>query len=135
MPAGGEVYTCGPEPMLNALLDAGSHLRSGAIRFERFTPATDLEHAPNAAFEIELRSTGAVYTVASERTILDVLSAEGIRVDSGCSEGLCGSCITNVLDGEIDHRDGVLSPEEQATNEFMCVCVSRARSRRLVLDL
>jgi vanillate O-demethylase ferredoxin subunit len=135
VPAGGDVYTCGPEPMLNAVLDAGQALSSGAIRFERFAAASDLEHAPNEAFEIEVGSTGAVFEVGAEDTILHVLKANGIDVDFGCSEGLCGSCITDVLSGDIDHRDGVLSPEEQETNSFMCVCVSRARSRRLVLDL
>jgi vanillate O-demethylase ferredoxin subunit len=135
MPMGADIYTCGPEPMLNAVLDAGSALRGGAINFERFTATADMEHAPNEVFEIEVESTGAVYTVTEERTILDVLQENGIHVDFGCSEGLCGSCMVDVVSGEVDHRDSILSPEEQATNEFLCTCVSRALSQRLVLKL
>lgn len=135
MPMGGDVYTCGPEPMLNAVLEAGSALRGGSIHFERFATAANMERVPNEAFEIEVQSTGAVYTVTRERTILEVLQENGIHVDFGCSEGLCGSCMVDVVSGEVDHRDSILSPEEQEANEFMCTCVSRARSERLVLKL
>ncbi|RJE84969.1 PDR/VanB family oxidoreductase [Paracoccus onubensis] len=135
IPAGGDVYTCGPEPMLQAVLEAGTGLRGGSIHFERFAASADMAHAPNEIFEVELESSGAVYQVAKDQTILEVLRGHGIHVDYGCSEGLCGSCMIDVVSGEIDHRDSVLSPEEQATNEFMCVCVSRARSKRLVLRL
>lgn len=135
MPMGGEIYACGPEPMLNAVLDAGTALRGGTIHLERFAAVTDMEHAPNEVFEVELESSGAVYTVTKDQTILEVLRDNGVELDYGCSEGLCGSCMVDVVEGEVDHRDGILTPEEQATNEFMCVCVSRARSRRLVLRL
>ncbi|SIS66199.1 PDR/VanB family oxidoreductase [Paracoccus saliphilus] len=135
MQAGGDVYTCGPEPMLQAVLKAGTGLRGGSIHFERFAASSEMDHAPNGVFEIEMESNGAVYTVTKEQTILEVLRDHGIHVDYGCSEGLCGSCMVDVASGEVDHRDSVLSPEEQATNEFMCVCVSRALSKRLVLRL
>lgn len=135
VPAGGDIYTCGPEPMLQAVLDAGTGLRGGSIHFERFAASADMEHAPNAVFEVEIESSGAVFQVTENQTILGVLRDNGIHVDYGCSEGLCGSCIVDVASGDIDHRDAVLSPEEQAANEFMCLCVSRARSRRLVLRL
>lgn len=135
IPMSGDIYTCGPEPMLNAVFESGSALRGGTIHFERFTAATDMEHAPNETFEIEVESTGAVYTVSKEQTILEVLQENGIHVDYGCSEGLCGSCMVDVVEGEVDHRDGILSPEEQATNEYMCVCVSRAQSKKLLLRL
>jgi ferredoxin len=62
------------------------------------------------------------------------MAEAGVLIPSTCREGICGSCETTVLQGEIDHRDSVLSPEERATNDTMMVCVSRARSPRLVLD-
>ncbi len=135
MPMGADVYTCGPEPMLNAVLESGSALRGGAIHFERFAAASDIEHAPNDSFEVEVQSTGAVYKVSTDETILDVLRTNGVHVDFGCSEGLCGSCMVDVVEGEVDHRDGILTPEEQASNSFLCTCVSRAKSDRLVLAL
>lgn len=135
LPVDSDIYTCGPEPMLNAVLDAGTAMRGGTIHFERFSAITDADHGESAGFEIELASNGAVYQVSPQETILEVLKTNGVHVDVGCSEGLCGSCMVDVVEGEIDHRDGILTPEEQATNSYMCTCVSRAKGTRLVLDL
>ena len=60
---------------------------------------------------------------------------EGVEIDFGCMEGVCGACMTDVLDGEIEHRDSILTEKEQAANSTMCVCVSRSLSPKLVLDL
>lgn len=135
LPVGSDVYACGPEPMLNAVLEAGASLRGGTIHFERFAAAAEADHGENTEFEVEIKSSGSVFTVAAEQTILQVLKANGVPVDFGCAEGLCGSCIVNVVEGEVDHRDGILTPEEQATNEYLCTCVSRAKGKRLILDL
>lgn len=134
VPPGGDVYACGPERMLNAVQDGRSLLRGGKVHLERFV-ARERDFAPKEAFEIEVQSSGAVYKVARDQTILQVLRDQGVQVDCGCTEGLCGSCIVDVVSGEVDHRDSVLSPEEQASHEFLCVCVSRALSSRLVLGL
>ncbi|MFC4352186.1 PDR/VanB family oxidoreductase [Fodinicurvata halophila] len=135
LPVGGDVYVCGPEPMLDEVLNTGSELRGGAIRFERFAAAATFAQAPNDSFEVELQASGKVLTIGPEESILDVLREHGVPVEFGCHEGLCGTCMVDVVDGEVDHRDGVLSPDEQETNAFMCVCVSRAKSERLVLQL
>lgn len=135
LPVGADIYTCGPEPMLNAVLEHSSGLRGGSIHFERFAAAADIAHDPNGSFDVEIQSTGQILKVGPDETILNVLQQHGISVEFGCSEGLCGSCIVDVISGDVDHRDGVLSPEEQDTNEFMCVCVSRAMSEKLVLKL
>lgn len=135
LPVDSDIYTCGPEPMLNAVLDTSSALRGGTIHFERFAAITDADHGESSSFEIEVKSSGAVYQVGAEDTILEVLKSNGVHVDFGCSEGLCGSCMVDVVEGEVDHRDGILTPEEQATNSYLCTCVSRAKGKRLVLDL
>ena len=135
LPVNSDIYTCGPEPMLNAVVDAGRAMRGGTIHFDRFSAAADVDQGEKAGFEVELSSTGAVFQIGAEDTILDVLKANGVPVEFGCSEGLCGSCIVDVIDGEVDHRDGILTPEEQATNSYMCTCVSRAKGDRLILDL
>jgi len=135
VPVGGDVYACGPGPLLDAVVKAGSGLRGGAIHIERFVTAAEFSSAPSRTFEIEVQSSGKVLTVGPDETILGVLRNNGIVVEFGCSEGLCGTCIVDVAEGEVEHRDGVLSPEEQATNSLMCVCVSRAKSARLVLRL
>ncbi len=135
MPAGSDVYVCGPEPMLNAVLEAGSVMRGGAIHFERFAVASDIEYAENTGFDVKLASSGQVLRVSESETILSVLRDNDIPVEFGCSEGLCGSCIVDVVEGEVDHRDGILTPEEQATDAYMCTCVSRAKGAMLTLDL
>lgn len=135
VPPGGDVYCCGPEPMLNAVLAAEGELCGGKVRLERFAAASNADAAPKAGFEVELVSCGTVLPVGPEQSILGVLRDHGLPIEFGCAEGLCGACMTDVIEGEIDHRDGVLTPEEQAGNAFMCICVSRARSARLVLDL
>lgn len=135
LPVDSDVYTCGPEPMLNAVLEAGTAMRGGTIHFERFAAASDAQHGETEGFEVELKSTGAVYQVGADDTILSVLQSNGVPVEFGCSEGLCGSCIVDVIDGEVDHRDGILTPEEKAESAYLCTCVSRAKGARLVLDL
>lgn len=135
MPVDGDLYCCGPEPMLDAVLDAGRQLRGGTIHFERFAAAAAIDTAPKREFEIRIASTGQRLPVSADETILDVLRGAGHPVEFGCSEGLCGACMVDVIEGEIDHRDGVLSPEEQQANACMCICVSRAKSPVLTLDL
>lgn len=131
-PADSLIYACGPEPMLKALMDAN---QNHDLHYERFTLSEENKNKESAGFEVKINSSGEVFTVEADQTILEVLENNGIDVPTGCTEGVCGTCITDVLEGEIDHRDEVLSDDEKASNEFMCVCVSRAKSKQLVLDL
>jgi vanillate O-demethylase ferredoxin subunit len=126
------IYTCGPEPMLNAVMNA---VQNHELHFERFSAASDKKEIKNKAFEVKINSSGALFQVGADQTILSVLRENGVEVDSGCAEGVCGTCITDVLEGEIDHRDEILSDDEKNSNEYMCVCVSRAKSKQIVLDL
>ena len=87
------------------------------------------------AFEVELASTGRTLTVPPDRSILQVVEDAGLNVLSSCQEGTCGTCETTVLAGEVDHRDSLLTPDEQAANDTMFICVSRAACPKLVLDL
>ena len=82
-----------------------------------------------------LARTGRSVVVPAERPILDVLLEAGVDVLSDCREGICGTCEVDVLDGEVDHRDFVLTESESAANTCLMVCVSRSRSPRLTLDL
>ena len=130
------IYTCGPEPMLNKIIDVvDKHTEKHQLHLERFTLATEEAEKENTPFEVKINSSGAVYTVNEDETILTVLSDNGVDVPSACAAGLCGTCITDVLEGDIDHRDGILSDDEKASNEYMCVCISRAKSAQITLDL
>jgi ferredoxin-NADP reductase len=129
-----DVYCCGPAPLMQAVKEASGHWPSGRVHFEYFAaPAVDWP--PNTAFEVELSRQGQVVEVPRDRTILQVLRANGTDVPSACEEGVCGTCEVRVLAGEPEHRDMLLSEAERAAGRTMMVCVSRARSRRLVLDI
>ena len=125
------VYACGPEGMLAALAE----LVPGAdrLRVEHFS-APAVEYEPGGAFAVRLARSGQEFTVEPEQSVLEVLRDAGVDVISDCEEGICGSCETTVLEGEIEHRDHILTPQERAKNDCMMTCVSRAACALLVLD-
>lgn len=128
-------YVCGPEVMLTAVRKASEELAIGSVTFERFAAVPSQEPVQGHPFEVVLNSCDEVLQVPADKSILRVLQEAGRDVDWGCSEGVCGTCITDVLAGEIEHRDSILSEDERRAGDCMCLCVSRARGDRLVLDL
>lgn len=86
-------------------------------------------------FEVRLARSGRVVPVLEDQSVLDALAAHGVEVISSCAQGVCGTCVTRVLEGEPDHWDMYLTPEEQAANDQFCPCISRSKSAVLVLDL
>ena len=110
------------------------------IRLSDIAAQTHSEVLPASAaeeksFEVELASSGEVLVVGPNEFLIDVLHSAGYQVACSCTQGMCGSCLTPVLSGEPDHRDFILSDADHAANDLMTVCVSRAKSKRLVLDL
>lgn len=89
----------------------------------------------DVSFEVVIASSGRVVVVPSDQTVVQALAAAGVEVMTSCQQGVCGTCLTPVLEGECDHRDSYLTPEEHAANDLFTPCCSRARSARLVLDL
>jgi ferredoxin-NADP reductase len=128
------IYCCGPQPLLDAVQRASAHWPEDALHFEHFVPVQQ-DHPTNQPFEVELSESGVVLEVPADKSILQVVDEAGIDVLSSCAEGTCGTCETVVLSGEVDHRDSVLTPSEQAANRCMMICVSRAACPRLVLEL
>ncbi len=129
------VYCCGPEPLLRAVQDECASKAACTVRVERFTPAELPDTTDDSAFEVELAQTGSTINVAPGVSILTAAEEAGAFVTSSCEEGTCGSCETVVLAGVPEHRDSVLNDTQRATGTSMMICVSRAVSRRLVLDL
>ncbi|WP_326836027.1 PDR/VanB family oxidoreductase [Amycolatopsis rhabdoformis] len=125
------VYCCGPEPLLAAV---ESVCPPDRLRVERFHPRV-VSAAASGSFEVLASLSGQTVEVSATESILDALDLAGVGVPSSCREGTCGTCETPVLDGEVDHRDSVLTAEERAAGKSMMICVSRARSARLVLDV
>jgi tetrachlorobenzoquinone reductase len=89
----------------------------------------------DTAFKVILQRTGKTFDIPADASILEILELEGIAVASSCQEGVCGTCETQILSGEIDHRDMVLSDSEKAANKSMMICCSRAKGVSLTLDL
>jgi len=131
-PVSTPIYCCGPAHYLEAIEQlAGAR----PLHLERFEAKA--KHAPvfDEPFEVELELSGETLVVPPGRSILDVVEEAGVFVLSSCREGTCGTCETPVLEGEVDHMDSILTPTEQARNDVMYICVSRAACPRLVLDL
>lgn len=128
------VYCCGPEPLIAAVEAALPE--TSMLRVERFrAPSAPVPATSDEGFDVVCAGSGARVRVPPRVTVLDALAGAGVEVPNSCREGVCGTCETKVLSGEPDHRDFLLSPEEQAAGGTMLICVSRCRSAELVLDL
>ncbi len=132
---GSKVYVCGPGPLLAAVEAATVDWPAGTVRFERFVAATQPPPARSGPFTVDLARSGASIVVSPHESVLEAVAKAGCPVLSSCSQGICGTCEVAVLDGIPDHRDSLLTDEERAANDRMFVCVSRAVTDRLVLDL
>lgn len=127
-------YCCGPAPMLDTFEAACAGLGLADAHIERFAAAPAPAEA-TAACTVVLEKTGRSVEVKAGTSILQALLDQKIDVPYSCMEGVCGSCETRVLAGEIDHRDGLLSAAEKARGDVMMICVSGCKGPRLVLDL
>lgn len=141
---GRHLYVCGPFAMIDAVFDAARAMGWPAdyLHSERFAapePSGDACDLPEAridtAFEVELASTGRRVAVAANQTVCKALAAVGVVIPVSCEQGVCGSCLTRVLDGIPEHRDWLLSEAEQRAGDVFTPCCSRSQTPLLVLDL
>jgi vanillate O-demethylase ferredoxin subunit len=129
------LYLCGPQPFMDAVrASASPDWPVAAIHIEYFTPLAKAASV-DPQFSVKLASDGRVFIIPANKTIAQVLEENGKSVELSCGEGICGTCITTVLDGLPDHRDQVLTDEEKRSGRLMTICCSRALSPQLVLDL
>jgi vanillate monooxygenase ferredoxin subunit len=133
---GVHLYVCGPTGFMEVVLTAAREAGwpDGRLHREYFGGlATSL--VDDGAFEVQLASSGAVIRVTNGQSVVAALAAAGVSVPVSCEQGVCGTCLTRVLEGTPDHRDLYLTPDEQARCDQFTPCCSRAKSARLVLDL
>lgn len=130
------LYVCGPKGFMDAVLSTAQAAGwpTTQLHYEFFAAEVE-RRADDASFEVEVASTGQVVRVTPEQTVVQALESIGVCIQTSCEQGVCGTCITRVLQGEPDHRDLYLTEEEQAANDQFLPCCSRARSHRIVLDL
>jgi ferredoxin-NADP reductase len=132
-PSDAHLYCCGPAGMLNAFLGLTRDRPDDHVHVERFIAEAEL--ATDGGYVVELARSGLTLTVEPGMTLLDTLLDAGLDVPFACTEGVCGTCETRVLDGIPDHRDHFLSNAEKAGNRSIMLCCSGSKTGRLVLEL
>lgn len=133
---GTQVYLCGPAGFINFVLQTaeGMGWPKEQLHLEYFANAPQ-DTAADRAFQVKLASSGKTYDVAADQTVTQALAAQGVEILTSCEQGVCGTCITRVLEGECDHRDMYFNDAEKARNDQFTPCCSRAKGAVLVLDL
>jgi len=133
--AGTRIYACGPARLIDELESLAQGWPEGVLHFEHFHAEASLDPAKEHGFVAELKDSGTSVEVAPDQTLLQALQAAGYDVPCDCNEGLCGTCEVAVVEGDVDHRDKVLSKSERAACTRMMACCSRAAGQRIVLAL
>lgn len=133
---GVHLYVCGPKGFMDAVLQTAraSGWPEAQLHYEFFSAEVQ-KSADDASFDVKLASSGRVVRVAADQTVVKALALAGVDVPMSCEQGVCGTCLTRVLEGVPDHKDMYLTPEEQAANDQFTPCCSRSKSALLVLDL
>jgi vanillate O-demethylase ferredoxin subunit len=131
------VYVCGPTGFMNWILNTArtAGWPESQLHVEYFSNALAQASNESPSFEVQVGVNGPVLTVEPEQSIANVLRANGVYIPTSCEQGICGTCLTNVLEGIPEHRDQFLTEGERAANTMIMPCCSRAKSSRLVLDL
>lgn len=130
------LYCCGPQALMQKVRELTKDHPLTHLHFESFS--SNIAHSKisdELGFTVELSRQGKVFNVSAGQSIIDCLEVNGVVVPSVCREGLCGACECTIVEGEVDHRDQILTEAEKEANQTMMICVSRAKGNRLILDL
>ncbi|MEF9897590.1 MAG: PDR/VanB family oxidoreductase [Pseudomonas sp.] len=130
------LYVCGPGGFMQHVLDSAKAQgwQESCLHREYFA-AAPVDTDNDGSFSVQVGSTGQVFEVPADQTVVQVLERHGIAIAMSCEQGICGTCLTRVLDGVPEHRDLFLTEEEQALNDQFTPCCSRAKTPLLVLDI
>lgn len=134
--AGRHLYVCGPQRFIDAVLETARGLGwpEDALHWEHFG-AAPADTSGDTAFTVKIASSGQEVEVPADTTVLKALLDAGIQIPMACDQGVCGTCLTRVISGEVEHRDQYLTDEEREANDQFLPCCSRAKSACLVLDI
>lgn len=130
---GTHLYCCGPRRLMQGVRAATEHWPVGTVHFEDFGTSEHVSAGGEKSFTVRLARAGVTVNVPVGVSILDALRERGLPAPSSCESGTCGSCRVGLLSGVAEHRDYVLDDDEH--DSAIMICVSRARSDELVLDL
>ena len=131
------VYVCGPQAFMDAVLAAAraAGVAEDRLHWEYFSADAAQPRADDGSFEVVLQNSGKTIRVEAGQTIVQACEQVGVDVMVSCEQGVCGTCITSVIEGIPDHRDVYLTPQEQADGRVIMPCCSRSKTPKLVLDL
>ena len=134
--AGLHLYVCGPKGFMDAVLSSAraQGWPEAQLHYEFFS-AEVVKSDDDASFDVKLASSGRVIKVLADQSVTQALFAAGVDVPTSCEQGVCGTCLTRVIEGVPDHKDMYLTPDEQAANDQFMPCCSRSKSPLLVLDI
>ena len=134
--AGTHIYVCGPTGFIDYVVNTAKAKgwTTEQVHLEYFG-AAEVDTSGDESFEVKIASTGQTFTVPADKSITQVLDENDVFVPVSCEEGVCGTCLVRVLEGEPEHRDLYLTDAEHAANDQMTPCCSRSKSSVLVLDL
>jgi ferredoxin-NADP reductase len=128
------LYVCGPQGFMDWMIntaEAAGHAKANVHR-EYFS--ADIDQS-GGGFDVVAKRSGVTVRVEAGNTIAKALALAGVKIEVKCEEGVCGTCVTDVLDGVPDHRDMFLTDEEREEGTMICACCSRASSPTLILDI
>lgn len=131
-PEATSLYVCGPQGFMDAVIDAASSWNPTDVHREYFSVNED--HENDSSFKVMIKSTGQVIDIPEDSSITEVLEEQGIDIPVSCEQGVCGTCMTSVIEGDIDHQDFFLTDPEKEAGDVILPCCSRAKGT-LVLDL
>lgn len=136
-PKDARLYFCGPGPFMDLIENLAKTCgwSSDRVHLERFSVEADSLDLDGESFELVLQQSGVTLTIAEDQTIIEAMEAAGLEPMTSCEQGVCGTCLTTVLEGEPDHRDLYLNPAEKDSGTLIMPCVSRCKGKKLVLDL
>ncbi|MCB1656568.1 MAG: iron-sulfur cluster-binding domain-containing protein, partial [Pseudomonadales bacterium] len=130
------LYVCGPGGFMQHILDsARAQGWEEAVLHREYFAAAPMDSSNDGSFSVKLGSSGQVFEIPADKTVVQVLESHGIDIPMSCEQGVCGTCLTRVLEGVPDHRDMFLTEQEQACNDQFTPCCSRSKSPLLVLDI
>lgn len=134
VPANTHVYVCGPTRLMEAVSEQANAAGYAAENVHQECFSAEVE-VSGKAFDVVAATSGITVRVLENQTIVEALAQAGLKVCVSCKQGICGSCLTDVIEGEPDHRDSYLTDEEKADGDQILLCCSRAKSARLIIDL
>lgn len=133
---GWHVYTCGPERYMNSVMESAERqgFPEGARHLEYFS-VPELPEYENHEFSIKLKRSNREFLIPPDKTITDVFLENGIHVDLKCSDGICGVCSCNLISGDVEHRDFVLSNQQRDSSIILCQSRASKKGDIIVIDL